>query len=357
MRDASIDLLRRLLDAPGPAGFESAPARVWREAASAFASEVRSDVRGNSLATINPGGSPAVMLAGHIDEIGVMITHVDDEGFLYLDGIGGWDPQVLVGQRIRILSRDGEVAGVVGKRPIHLMKSEEREKASKLKELWLDIGAASRDEVRARGVRVGDPAVVDAAFLRLGDDLVASRAIDNRIGAWVVLEALRLLTESAPPAAAVTAVATSQEEIGYHGGGARTAAYAVQPAVAIAVDVTFATDAPGVEKKEVGEHGLGSGPVLARGSAVNPPVFERLVEVAESEGIPYTIQANPRSTSTDADAIHLSRAGIATGLVSVPNRYMHSPNEMVSLRDLEATARLLAGFCRSLAADDHFLPE
>jgi putative aminopeptidase FrvX len=356
MRDASFELLRRLLDAPGPSGFESAPAGVWRGAASEFASEVRADVRGNSLATVNPGGAPRVMLAGHIDEIGVMITHVDEDGFLYLDGIGGWDPQVLVGQRVRILTREGEVMGVVGKRPVHLMKQEEREKGSKLKDLWVDVGAASRDAVGERGIRVGDPAVVDAALLRLGEELIASRAVDNRIGAWVVLEALRLLAESEPPRAAVTAVATSQEEIGDQGGGARTAAYSVRPAVAIAVDVTFATDAPGVEKKEVGEHGLGSGPVLGRGSAVHPPVFERLVEVAEREGIPYTIQANPRRTATDADAIHLSRAGIATGLVSVPNRYMHSPNEMVSLLDLEATARLLAAFCRSLESDDLFLP-
>lgn len=357
MRDASFGLLRRLLDAPGPSGFESAPARVWRDAAAAFATGVKVDVGGNSMATVNHAGDPRVLLAGHIDEIGVMVTHIDDQGFLYLDGIGGWDAQVLVGQRVRILTRGGELVGVVGKRPIHLMKSEQREKASKLEDLWLDIGAASREEALARGVRNGDPAVLDAALLRLGEDRVASRAVDNRIGAWVVLEALRLLGEGAPPRAAVTAVATAQEEIGHQGGGARAAAYAVRPAIALAVDVTFSADDPGVEKKEVGDHRLGSGPVLGRGSAVHPLVFERLAEVAEAEGIPYTIQANPRRTWTDADGIHLSREGVATGLISVPSRYMHSPNEMVSLADLEASARLIAAFCRSLIPGDRFLPE
>ena len=351
----SVEFLQRLLDAPGPSGFEARAARVWREEAERLADEVSADVSGNSVATLNPEGSPRVMLAGHIDEIGLMVTHIDEDGYLYFEGIGGWDPQVLVGQRVRMLARDGDVRGVIGKKPIHLMKSEEKEKASKIKELWIDIGARDRDEALGRGLRVGDPGVIDAPFLELDEDRIASRAIDNRIGAFVVLEALRMLAGD-PPAAKVSAVATSQEEIGYSGGGARTSAFRLEPEVALVVDVTFATDAPGIEKKELGEHELGGGPVLSRGSAAHPVVFERLVEVAEAEGIPYTIAAQARFTSTDADAIYLSRSGVATGLISVPNRYMHSPNEVVSKSDLEHAARLIAAFVRDLEPDTDFVP-
>ncbi len=356
--DGSFPFLETLLDTPGPSGFEMAPARVWRTEAQTVADEVTGDVSGNSMAKLNPGGTPRVMLAGHVDEIGFIITHIDDEGFLYVDGIGGWDSQVVVGQRLRILTKEGAVVGVVGKKPIHLMKNEEKDKVSKLSDIWVDIGAASRDKVRERGVRVGDPAVIDSSLVRLTDDLIASRSVDNRIGAYVVLEALRLLAmDENAPAAEVTAVATTQEEISFQGGGARTSAFGLDPQVALVVDVTFASDAPQIEKKQTGEHALGSGPVLSRGSAVHPLIFERLADTAEQEGIPYTIQANGRLTATDADAIYLSRSGIATGGISIPNRYMHSPNEMVSLRDLDAAARLIAAFCRGLSADSHFVPQ
>jgi endoglucanase len=355
MEDRSFEFLKRLLDAPGPSGFETAAARVWRAEAEAAGARVISDVHGNSLATVGEGG-PRVMLAGHVDEIGVMVTHVDEEGFLYIDGIGGWDPQVLVGQRIRFLTRNGDVLGVVGKKPIHLMKAEEKEKATKLTDLWVDVGVRDRADATARGIRVGDPGVVDARLVELGNGLIASRAVDNRIGAFVVLEAVRQLATGDPFHAEVTAVATTQEEIGHHGGGARSAAYQLDPQVALVVDLTFSTDAPGSDKKVVGEHKLGSGPVLSRGSAIHPLVFERLAETAEREGIPYTIQASPRFTSTDADAVYLQRGGIPTGVISVPNRYMHSPNEIVALDDVDATVRLIAAFCRGLDAQTHFVP-
>ncbi|MDQ3389441.1 MAG: M42 family metallopeptidase, partial [Gemmatimonadota bacterium] len=339
MDDSSLSFLRRLLDAPGPSGFETVPARLWRAQAERFADRVEVDVTGNSLATINPEGTPHLMLAGHIDEIGLMITHVDEEGFLYFDSIGGWDPEVLVAQRVCVLSRPGTVRGVVGKKPIHLIKADEREKAVKITDLWIDIGVADRAGADARGIRVGDPAVLDTCFLELGEGRVVSRSIDNRIGAFVVLEAIRLLREGEPPSARVTAAATAQEEIGFSGGGARTCAYTLDPQVALVVDVSFATDAPGLEKKELGDHRLGGGPILTRGSAIHPLVFERLAATAEAEGIPFTIQASPKHTSTDADAIYLSRAGVPTGVISIPNRYMHTPNEMVALSDLEAAAR------------------
>ena len=342
-----IDFLERLLDAAGPSGFEVRPARVWREEAETFADRVSVDVSGNSVAEINPEGSPRVMLAGHIDEIGLQITHIDDKGFLFVDEIGGWDAQVVVGQRVTVLAREGDVPGVVGKKPIHLLQQDERSKASKVKDLWVDVGATSLAEVSGLGIRVGDPLVLAGGVIRLAGDRIACRAIDDRIGAYVVLEALRLIAADRSPAA-VAAVATAQEEIGYTGGGARTSAYALDPQVAVVVDVTFSTDVPDIEKKELGDHEIGGGPVLSRGSAAHPVVFERLVEAAREEGIPHTIQAHPKATRTDADAIFLSRAGVPTGLISIPNRYMHSPNELVSLADVTHAIRLLAAFVRRL---------
>jgi len=348
--------LERLLDAPGPSGFEVRAARVWREEAAGFADEVHTDVAGNSIAVVNPAGKPRVMLAGHIDEIGLQITHIDDEGFLFIDEIGGWDPQVLVGQRVTILGKDGDRTGIIGKKPIHLIREEDRKRAAETRDLWVDVGAKDKDEVVSMGIRVGDPMIIAADLVKLAGDLVASRAVDNRIGALVVLEAARLLSTE-PAAAATIAVATVQEEIGGgSGGGARSSAYALEPDVAVVVDVTFSTDIPDIEKKELGDHKVGGGPVLARGSSVHPIVFERLAEVAEAEGIPHSIQAAPRATRTDADSIFLTRAGVPTGLVSVPNRYMHSPNEVVSTADLKAAAHLLAAFVRSLDVETDFTP-
>jgi endoglucanase len=350
-----ISFLERLLDAHGPSGFEVRAARVWRDEAERIADQVSVDVSGNSFATLNPDGRPRVMLAGHVDEIGLQVTHIDTEGFLFIDEIGGWDPQVLVGQRVRVLSRGGDVAGVIGKKAIHLMSPEERGKASKTKDLWVDVGASSREEVSKLGIRVGDPMVLAQGMIRLAGDRIASRAIDNRIGAYVVLEAVRLLSEQRAEAS-TTAVATVQEEIGYTGGGARPGAFALEPDVAIVVDVTFSTDVPDAEKKELGEHEIGGGPVISRGSSSNDLVFEMLADVAQAEGIPHTVQAAPRATRTDADAIFLTRSGVPTGLISVPNRYMHSPNEVVSIMDLRHTALLIAAFVRKLEPGTDFTP-
>ena len=353
MDDRSLDFFKRLLDTPGPSGFERAPARVWREEAARFA-KVEADVAGNCYATVNPGGKPRVMLTGHLDEIGVMVVHVDDDGFLYFAPIGGWDPQVLVGQRVRLEGRAGPVAGVVGKKAIHLIKADERDKASKITDLWIDIGVKTKAEALER-VRVGDAGVLEAGVAELPNRRLVSRSIDNRVGSFVVLEALRRLAAQ-PPAACVVAVGTTQEEIAYTGGGARTSAFGLEPDAAIVVDVTHATDSPGVEKKEVGDFKLGGGPVLSRGSAASPVVFDQLVAAAEAEKIPYGIEAAPRGTSTDADAIYTARRGIATGVVSVPCRYMHSPNEMVDLDDLDRAAALLAAWTRRLQGGTSFLP-
>ena len=351
MREASYDFLKRLLGTPGPSGAEGAAAEVWRAEARAF-SEVRGDRMGNSFATLNPGGSPKVMLSGHIDEIGLMVTHIDEHGLLRFTGVGGWDPQVLVGQRVRMQTRDGEVMGVIGKKAIHLMEAEERKKASQIKNLWVDVGAKDADEAKGM-VRVGDVGVVDQELLELPNGRIASRSLDNRMGAFVVLEALRLLSEEENISAEVVAVASVQEEIGLY--GARGAAFGLDPDAAIAVDVTHATDTPGVSKNENGDHALGSGPVIKRASNLSPVVSEGLIAAAEETGISYTLEADSRSTGTDADAIQFTRAGIATGLVSAPNRYMHSPNEIVALEDLENCARLISVYLKTLDAGTDFV--
>ena len=351
MDERAIQFLKRLLSTPGPSGDETAAARVWRDEAQAFADEVRTDVRGNTFALLK-GDLPRVLLAGHIDEIGVMVTHVDSDGFLWFAPVGGWDAQVLVGQRVRLLGRQGEVIGVIGKKAIHLMKSDERERASRIEDLWIDIGAKNRDEALAQ-VRVGSVGVIDAPVYEFPNGRIVSRSIDNRIGAFTVLEALRALAHERP-AATVAAVATVQEEITF--AGARTSAFAFDPQVAIVVDVTHATDHPEANKRQAGEIKLGGGPVISRGSAGSPVVFEMLVSLAEREGIPYVVEASPRATGTDADAIHLSRGGVATGIISIPNRYMHSPNEMIALEDVDHAVRLIAAFVRALSAETDFVP-
>lgn len=351
MRDASYEFLKRLLSTPGPSGAEGAAAEVWRAEARAF-SEVSADRMGNSFATLNAGGTPRVMLSGHIDEIGLMVTHIDEKGLLHFTGVGGWDSQVLVGQRVRVLAEGGDVVGAIGKKAIHLMEPEERKKVSQIKNLWIDIGAKDGDEAKGM-VRVGDVGVLDQDLVELPNGRIASRSLDNRMGAFVVLEALRLLSEKEGIAAEVVAVASVQEEIGLY--GARGAAYGLDPDAAIAVDVTHATDTPGVSKNENGEHSLGSGPVIKRASNLSPIVSEGLIAAAEEAGISYTLEADSRSTGTDADAIQFTRAGIATGLVSAPNRYMHSPNEIVDLEDLENCARLIAEYLMRLDSDTDFV--
>ena len=348
------ETLRALLTAPGPSGRESGAAAVWTQAAEAFAQEVRTDLLGSATAVVpGTGGGPRLAVIGHIDEIGVMITHVDDEGFLWFGGVGGWDPQNLVGQRVELRTSAGDVvAGVVGKKPIHLMESEEREKAPKLKDLHIDIGAKDGAEARAR-VRVGDWGVVAGEPLELAGDRWASRSMDNRLGCFVALEAARLVSEAGGAPGDVVACAVAQEETTF--GGSTTTAYTLEPDVAIVVDVTHATDAPGIDKRVEGDHGLGAGAVVNTGSVAHPLVVKHLREAAEAEGIAVAEEAGTRSTSTDADAVHLSRRGVPCSVVSIPLRYMHSPVEVVQLSDVEACARLIAAFAQRLEAGTTFV--
>ncbi len=340
------ELLLKLLSAPGPSGHESTPAQVWREHCASFAQEVGGDRVGSSFARVaGTAGGLTVAVVGHIDEIGLHISHVDDDGHLRFGQVGGWDAGVLIGQRVRLRTRDGDVPGVIGRKPIHLLKDEDRKKLPETKDLHIDIGA--RDGEEARGlVRIGDVAVIDADPVEFRHERVVSRALDNRVGCYVAAEAARLVAQDGGAPGDVLALAVTQEETTF--AGARTSAFAHNPDVAVVVDLTHATDQPGVELGPITKHPMDSGPVIARGTSLHPLVFERLYDAAEAEGIAFTLESLGKGTGTDADAIHLSRAGIPTGLVSVPCRYMHSPVEMVSVADIEAAARLIAAFARRL---------
>ena len=347
MQDVSRTFLYRMLETASPSGFETEAARVWRAEAETIADEVEVDSNGNSYARLK-GDGPTVMIEGHIDEIGVMVTHIDENGYLWFSGIGGWDDQVLVGQRIRVLGTRETVVGVIGKKPIHQMDPEDRAKVSKMKTLWIDIGASSEEEARAK-VEIGDPGVVEQPLIELGDGLIACRGLDNRVGAFVALEALRKLASGERPVADVWAVAPVQEEVGLFGG--RTSAYRLNPDVAIAIDVTHATDHPEADVRGLGKVKIGGGPALARGNAVHPAVYEGLVAAAKAADIPYAIESAPIRSGTDADSIARERGGVPTGLVSIPNRYMHSPSELVSLQDLDHCAAVIAGYARGLDAN------
>ena len=311
------EVLRKLLTAPGPSGYEQAAAAVFRDAASAFA-DVSRDSVGSTVARVKgTADGPLLAVFGHIDEIGLIVHHIDDDGFLWFTGVGGWDPVILVGQRVEVSTRDGRVPGVVGKKPIHLLKDDERKKAPELKNLHIDIGARDGDDARSM-VRIGDVAVIAGEPVEFPNARVISRSMDNRLGCYVAFEAARLVAEAGDAPGDVAAVAVAQEEITF--GGARTTAYTLRPDIAVVVDVTFASDAPGSDDKETGRHRFGSGPVLLRGSTLDPTVFELLHAAGEAEGIPFTVAASARATGTDADAFHISRGGVPSAVVSVPLR-------------------------------------
>jgi putative aminopeptidase FrvX len=348
-------VLADLLIARGPSGYETAPAAVWRDAASAFAS-AGIDVVGTPRATVPAKHGSAepprrLLVMGHIDEIGLIVTHIDDEGNLWFRAVGGWDAQILVGQRVVLDTAAGPVTGVVGKKPIHLLRDEDRAKVADIRDMHIDIGARDGADARER-VLIGDVAVIDTHPTELPNGRLTSRALDNRLGSFVALEAARLVAEAGGAGWELTSVAVAQEEITF--GGSRTSAFALEPDAAIVVDVTHATDAPGIEVKESGKHELGSGPVLTRGSIVNERLFELLLATARAEEIPFTIEAAGRTTGTDADAVHLSRGGVPTAVVSIPIRYMHSPVELVQLDDVHAAARLIAAAALTLDEETSF---
>ncbi len=352
MEASAKTFFQRILETPSPSGYEQPVQRLVREYVSGFADEVTTDLHGNVIACCNPGAKLRVMFAGHSDQIGLLVTHINDEGFIYTNTIGGWDPQQLIGQRMTIYAADGPVPAVIARKPIHLLDQDERKQVVKTKELWLDIGAKKKEEA-AEAVRVGDPITLELGYQEMRNGLANSPGMDDKSGLWVCLEALRRAKSSALEVS-LYAVATVQEEIGLR--GATTSAYGVNPQVGIAVDVTHATDCPTIDKNQEGDVKLGGGPVIYRGPNMNPVVVEHLREAADNGDIKCQWAASGRGTGTDANAMQLSRAGVAAGLVSVPNRYMHSAVEMISLEDLDSCADLLTGFAKGIKAGTDFTP-
>ena len=352
MEPNALAFFKQILETPSPSGYERPVQELVRQYADKFADRVTTDVHGNVIAVKNPDAPLRVMLAGHCDQIGLIVQHVDSDGYIYAQSLGGWDPIVLIGQRVIIWTQDEPIPGIIARKPIHLLTDEERKQVPKLKDIWIDIGSTSEEETKGR-VRVGDPVTVELAYRELANQRAASPGMDDKSGLWVVMEALRRI-DSAKLNCAVHAVSTVQEEVGLR--GAKTSSFGIDPHVGIAVDVTFSTDCPTIEKKEEGDIRMGKGPVVYRGPNMNPVVVDKLLAAAEANKIDYQLAASGRPPGTDANAIQINRAGVAAGLVSIPNRYMHSPVEMISLEDLDRAADLLARFAESLPAEADFTP-
>lgn len=352
MKKEQSDFLENLINAPSPSGYEGPAAKVFRNYVKDYADKITTDVMGSVIAVKNPTGSPKIMLAGHIDEIGMIIHYIDDNGFLYFQEIGGIDPGVLPGSRVSIYTEKGPITGVIGRTAVHLIEKEERGKALKLSDLWIDIGAKNKKDA-LKLVQVGDAATVSYQMQKLQDNLVVSRAFDDKAGVFVIAEVLRLL-KGKKIGAAVYATATTQEELGLR--GARISAFSIDAEVGIAIDVTHGNDFPTSSKTKHGEVDLGKGPVLTRGANVTPAVEKMLISTAKKHNIPLQIEANGGGTGTDANIMQMTKSGMATGLISIPLRYMHTPSEVISTEDLENAARLIARFIEELESGTNWTP-
>ncbi len=352
-RNMADQFLKDLLQTPGTSGVEQGVQNVVRAFAAEFAADVSTDVHGNVLVTLNPEGSPTILLDAHCDQIGLIVRHIDSLGFLRVNPVGGWDMQILLGQRMLVHTDEGPIPGVIARKPIHLLEPEERKNVPKMKDLWIDIGSASETETRSI-VRIGDSVTPEPCLRELRNGRLSGVAMDDRTGIWVIMTALRKIADASPKAK-IVAVSAVQEEIGLR--GAATSAFNVNPDVAIAVDVTHATDCPGIDPNEFGKIEIGKGPVLGRGPNSNPAVFELLSATARAESIPVQVNALGYPASNDGAAIQIARGGCATGLVSIPNRYMHSPVELVAESDLVQAAGLIAAFCLAVDGSQSFIPK
>lgn len=352
MREASYQFLKRLLETPSPSGFETSGQRVWKEYVGQFADEVYSDAYGNCFAVVNPNGSPKVLLAGHSDEIGFMVQYINDEGFIYFQSIGGSDPALARGQRVIIHGKEGPVPGVIGQLAVHMQDPEDRKKVPEFHKMFIDIGATSKADALKK-VRVGNAITYNYGVVELGNGRIAARGCDNRIGTFAAAEGLRRAAENRDQLkACVIAASTIQEENGLY--GATMAGYRIHPDVALVVDVTHATDIPLCTKSKQGDVRLGAGPVISWGSSNHPVVNARLEELAEKEKIQIQYEANPRYTGTDADAIFRQKGGIPTVSLGLPNRYMHSPVEVIELEDLDELGSLMGAFALDLKPGEKF---
>lgn len=354
MKKKHVKFLKRLVETPSPTGFEEPAAALVRERLSEVADEISTDTMGSVAAVLSgtDPAAPSLMLAAHMDEIGLMVTYISDEGFLSVASLGGVDAAILPGMRVDVHTASGVLRGIVGRKPIHLIEPDERKNVTPIDKLVIDLGMPAKRVKKL--VMVGDVITFGVGFERFGKNMAVSRAFDDKAGVWVAVRVLETLAKEGRAPGDFIVAATVQEEIGTR--GAITSAYGLDPDVAIAFDVTHATDYPGIDKTKYGKIVCGEGPVIARGPNINPAVFERLVAAAEAEGLPYQIEAEPGVTGTDARSIQISRGGVPTGLVSVPLRYMHTPTEVVSLDDLDATVKLLARFACDLDEDACFVP-
>lgn len=344
------EFLQQLLEARSPTGHEFECQAVLDEVIAPIADVYTKDTLGNRMATLNPEGDPCVMLAGHIDELGLIVRYVDDNGFVYFDVLGGHDNIVISGRRVTILTKEGPLPGVTGKRAVHLMDADDRKKVPKTHEMWIDIGAKDKEDALSR-VRIGDPAVYDMGLQHIHGSVYTARAFDDKTGCYVAQEVLRrLAADRAGFAAKLVSVATTQEEIGTR--GAMVSAFSINPDWGIAIDVGHATDHPDCDPRKYGKQTLGGGPILGRGPNINPVLFDRLVACAEAEGIPYQLECEPRPTGTDARVIQMARGGCAAAVVSLPLRYMHTPSEVMNMEDIENAVKLLVAFVRSLQPGD-----
>ncbi len=354
MEESRLAFLQRMIAAPSPSGFEQKVQQVIREEVQHYTDELRTDVHGNVIAALNPGANPRIMLTAHCDELGFLIRYIDDSGFLYFAPIGGYDPATLPGERVKIYTPQADILGVIGRKPVHLLEGDERGRAPKLSDLWIDIGASSREEAQQL-VPIGSTATRAAQLEPLRGNLVTSRALDDKAGIFAVVEAVRRVFERREQLkAAVFFVSAVQEEVGLR--GARTGAFGVDPLIAVAVDVTFTSDHPQTSKYSIGDIKLNGGPVITLGGHINQPIYARLVAAAEEVGMTYQLDPQAGATGTDTDVIQVTRAGVATGLLSIPCRYLHTGSEIVSLQDIDQVADLLAHFVLALDEQANVIP-
>lgn len=352
MKKESFSFLKRLIEAPSPSGFEQNAQKVIKTELGAFSDEVKTDIHGNVIGIKNSQGRPRIMIAGHCDEVGLMVKYIDDDGFISFSSIGGLDAHIIPGQRVKIHTEDGPILGVVGKKPIHVLEKKERSKVVQIHEQWIDVGASSKKDIE-KTVRVGDPITFAPGLEKLKENVLVARGFDDKIGAFIACEVLRSLSgNSFAPSVFVTS--TVQEEIGLR--GARTSAFTIKPDIGIVVEVDAASDFPGMDKRKTGEIKVGKGPVLFKGPNINPKLGNMLIKLAERENIPHQISGESRATPTDANVIQISRSGVATALVSIATRYLHTPIEVLSLEDVENAIKLLKSFILQLREDEDFIP-
>lgn len=354
MNEQDFQFFKELIEAPSPSGFEQPAQRVIRKALIDVADDVRTDVMGNVIAHLQgPEGAPRLMLAGHCDEIGFMVKYIDDHGFLFFAPIGGVDAHLVPGQRVTVHTAGGAVAGVVGKRPIHQIEAKDRDTVVPFKKQFIDIGCSSKSEAVGL-VSIGDPVTFSVGLERLQGTRLTSRALDDKMGAFIVAQVVREVRRQQHQSVDLFGVSTVQEEVGLRGGA--TSAYGVRPDIGIAVEVGFASDYPDADHKDLGEISLGKGPIIARGPNINPVLFNLLVETAKAESIPCQIMGIPRASGTDANVMQLVRGGVATALISIPLRYMHTPVEVLDWSDIDNAVKLLTSLCRRITEQHCFIP-